>query len=183
MCIMCDGASLDEARFSLHHSIETYGWAIQYVESDRIARTWAYTVGLSAGFDHPELAIVGVSQEIAAGTLNSLGELVRSGDRLEAGQALHDDRDEHWLVRAVHPAHFGRGVFAVWEDYYESLGGSMPRRVVLEIVPPGRRSRLESPASKFGSPPDHRAPRPRPGDGRKRRRGRDAAARYRPNAS
>lgn len=175
MCIMCDGASLDEARFSLHHSIETHGWAIQYVESERISRTWAYTVGLTAGFDHPELAIVGVTPQQAAGTLNSLGEVVRSGDRLQAGQALHDERDEHWLVRAVHPVHFSRGVFATWEDYYESLGRSMPERAVLEIVPPGRRPQLDSAASKIGSPPGHRTPRSRPGDGRKRPRGRRSA--------
>lgn len=57
MCIMCDGASLDEVRFGIHGIIDRYGWYIQGVEAPPGGRSWAYTIGLSAAFDHPELII------------------------------------------------------------------------------------------------------------------------------
>jgi hypothetical protein len=70
MCIMCEGATLDECRFSIHGIIDRYGWFIQYVEVEPITLAWAYTIGLSARFGHPELVIVGVTPDTAARILN-----------------------------------------------------------------------------------------------------------------
>jgi hypothetical protein len=72
---MCEGATLDECRFAIHGIIDRYGWFIQYVEVDPITRAWAYTIGLSAGFEHPELIIAGVRPEGAApGTQRHRGD-------------------------------------------------------------------------------------------------------------
>ena len=78
MCIMFEGASLDEARFNIHRIIDRYGWFIQYVEGAPVTRAWAYTIGLSAGFEHPELIITGVKPETAARTLNGSKALLAS---------------------------------------------------------------------------------------------------------
>lgn len=150
MCIMCNGASLDEVRFDLHGRIERHGWAVQYVAEESIGRSWAYTIGLAAGFDHPELVVVGLEPEPAGGLLNVLGDMIRDGTRFDAGH----------LTR-VHPAHFVRGVFASWVDYYGALG-RRPAAKALEVVPPGRTPKLDRASSPIGKPPRRRPSRRRP---------------------
>ena len=149
---MCDeGATLDECRFHIHGSIDRYGWFIQYVEVEPISRAWAYTIGLSAGFDHPELAVTGVHPDTAARVLNGIGDLIREGHRFP-GHRLSDLRGRPITFWPVHRAHWRRGVFAVWDDYYECLGPPLPARSALEVVLPGQRTRLALPTSVIGEP-------------------------------
>jgi len=148
---MCDeGATLDEVRFAIHGIIARHGWFIQYVEASTVARSWAYTVGLSAGFGHPELIVVGVTATKAARVLNRLGDMVRDGDKLGPGVGLVDTNRKHTHFSVVHPTHFQRGVFAAWTDYYGCLGPPYPAAAALEVVLPNRRPRFASPKSRFG---------------------------------
>lgn len=64
MCMMCDGATPDEMRFMVYGHIEKYGWHIVYVENQKRSASWAYTIGLSSRFGHPELAVVGVGMAL-----------------------------------------------------------------------------------------------------------------------
>ncbi|MCA1704589.1 MAG: DUF4262 domain-containing protein, partial [Actinobacteria bacterium] len=151
MCIMCDGgATLDEARFNIHGIIDSFGWFIQYVEVAPVSRAWAYTVGLSAGFAHPELIITGVRAQTAARVLNQIGEMIRSGGAFTAGDCLTDAGGKHIHLSVVHPEHFDRGLFAVWSDYYDCLGPPYPEAVALEIVLPGRKPMLAARRSPIG---------------------------------
>ncbi len=68
-------------------TIRTYGWAVQAVIGDGECPSFVYTVGLS-GFAHAELILFAASQATAATVLNDLGELVRSGRSLTAGEAV-----------------------------------------------------------------------------------------------
>lgn len=68
-------------------TIRTYGWALQAVLGDTDCPPFVYTVGLS-GFGHPELILFATSQATAATVLNDLGELVRAGAVLAAGDAV-----------------------------------------------------------------------------------------------
>lgn len=68
-------------------TIRRHGWALQAVLGEEDSPPFVYTVGLS-GFAHPELIIFSTSQTTAATVLNDLGELVREGDRLEAGDVI-----------------------------------------------------------------------------------------------
>jgi hypothetical protein len=151
MCIICDeGATPDECRFNIYGIIDRYGWFIQGVKVEPVARSWAYTIGLSAGFDHPELVITGVTMETAGRILNEIGETIRAGAHFTHGQCFVDDQERHAArLSEVHPAHFDRGVFAVWQDYYECLGSFPPARV-LEVVLPGRKPMLARPWSPIG---------------------------------
>jgi hypothetical protein len=142
MCIMCDGASRDEALFSLHASIEEFRWAIQGVEPGPHTPPWAYTIGLSSRFDHPELIVVGVDLEVAAGFMNSMGTRIGDGERFRAGDVIVGSRGQHYHLEAVHPEHFTNGTFAVWEEYYEALGEAIPATHAIEIVWPKKRPRL-----------------------------------------
>jgi hypothetical protein len=88
----------DDARISdylahVEDLIAANGWAIQGVfsEPDDHGPAFAYTVGLSGPqFGHPELIVVGLDPRSAQIILNNLGERVRSGRRLHAGQQIVD---------------------------------------------------------------------------------------------
>lgn len=147
---MCDGASLDECRFNIHGIIDRYGWFIQYVEVDPITRAWAYTIGLSAGFEHPELIITGVWPETAGRVLNGIGEMIRDGRHFVPGDRLIDPAGRYIRLSKVHPRHFEQGVFAAWVDYYDCLGPPHPEPEALEVVLPGRKALLASPRSPIG---------------------------------
>lgn len=147
---MCEGASLDECRFQIHGIIDRYGWFIQYVEVEPISRAWAYTIGLSAGFEHPELIIAGVRPETAAWVLNGIGEKIRAGMRFTPEHRLVDPAGKHTHFSDVHPRHFERGVFASWVDYYDCLGPPHPDPKAFEVVLPGRKAMLTTPWSPIG---------------------------------
>jgi hypothetical protein len=69
-------------------TIRRYGWALQAVLGDEEAGPpFVYTVGLS-GFEHPELILFATSQATAATVLNDLGELIRAGHTLAAGELV-----------------------------------------------------------------------------------------------
>jgi hypothetical protein len=41
MCMMCDGATLDECRLEVHRCITTYGWFVQAIEAGAHNPDWA----------------------------------------------------------------------------------------------------------------------------------------------
>jgi hypothetical protein len=150
MCMLCDGASQDEVLFHIHGVIHRYGWFIQYVQHKRVSRSWAYTIGMASGFDHPELVIAGVDMETASRVVNQAGEMVERGARLTAGTSIWVPRLGAIRVSAVHRDHFDRGVFAVWDEYHHALGPPYPPMGALELVLPGERPQLLLAESKIG---------------------------------
>jgi hypothetical protein len=71
MCWLCDHpeATREDYHDVLRRTVREHGWAVQYVEDDRIP--FAYTVGLhEAGV--PELLVTAVSPERARRLLNSV---------------------------------------------------------------------------------------------------------------
>jgi hypothetical protein len=111
-----------------------------------------HTIGLSAGFNHSELIVPGVRPDDAARLLNQLGRMVRKGDLLSPQDCFVDSLGRHTHLSKVHPAHFDRGVFAAWRDYYGCLGPPHPTAVALEVVLPGRKEMLDRPRSTLGGP-------------------------------
>lgn len=90
-------------------TIRRYGWALQAVPGDEDAPPFVYTVGLAA-LGHPELILFATAQATAAAVLNDLGELVRAGRVLAAGERvgvrngdvhlLHFPGADNWLYAA-----------------------------------------------------------------------------------
>jgi hypothetical protein len=109
-------------------TIRRYGWALQAVLGEDDSPPFVYTVGLT-GFGHPELILFATTQATAASVLNDLGELVRCGRVLAAGDRvavrngdvhlLDFPGAEHWLYAA--------------DDLYRTAGGD-PVRALL-VVP------------------------------------------------
>ena len=73
MCWRCDHPLATEADWEAHlwELIDSYGWAVQFVERDRIHPPWAYTVGLTR-FGEPELVVTGMNAQPAQSLLNNL---------------------------------------------------------------------------------------------------------------
>jgi len=84
-------------------TIRRHGWALQAVlgacdtDSDGESPPFVYTVGLS-GFAHAELILFATSQATAATVLNDLGEVVRAGRRLHAGEKVRVHSGEVHLL-------------------------------------------------------------------------------------
>jgi hypothetical protein len=134
MCIMCEGASHDEVLFDIHGAIERHGVFIQGVEIEPVEHGWAYTIGLSDGFEHPEFMIVGRPLDEAAYILNGLSRTVMEGrDRYRAGETLDLPKKKVAELVRIRQVHFGRGVLANWDNYYAAIGRKVPRRA-LQIV-------------------------------------------------
>lgn len=150
MCIMCDeGATLDEVRFNIHAIIDRYGWFIQYVEAFPTSRAWAYTIGVTAGWDHPELVVAGVTPQAAARVLNTLGEMIREGQSFTPDDSVFVPSSGQVRFSEVHAAHYDQGLLAAWVDYYECLGTQLPA-TALEVLLPGREAQLATPSSSIG---------------------------------
>jgi hypothetical protein len=89
-------AWLDQEDEHVTQTIRKHGLFIQYVAGDRNERppTFAYTVGLF-GLGHPELVVLSTDEGTALGLLNRLGDRVRAGDNLVAGQLLSFEEWPH----------------------------------------------------------------------------------------
>lgn len=130
-------------RTSQEKLIGDYGWMVQGVFADATQTPpkppHSYTIGLLERFDHPEIAVTGLSFAVAQSLLNDLGKRIagdpdagRAGERLADGQVIADIANFPAVLRAIHPSHFaawfGRGV--------EQAGEKGKRFAALQLVWP-----------------------------------------------
>lgn len=69
--------------------IEKYGWHIVRMRHNLNRPAFAYSIGFTEKFSHPEVFIVGVELSRCETVLNRIGQLIRSGLRFESGH-LYD---------------------------------------------------------------------------------------------
>jgi hypothetical protein len=143
MCMMCNGASRDEVLFSLHSAIEQRGWIVQPVAGGESNEPWAYTIGLSDRFDHPELVMVGSELRVSCLLLLAIGDRIAEGVEIRPGMTVATTDDRRFRVTTVHPNHFTNGTLALWDLYYSSLGRPLPPAHAIEIVWSGKEPHLE----------------------------------------
>lgn len=151
-------AWLDQEDALVAQTIRRHGLFIQYVADEYGAPpAFAYTVGLF-GLGHPELVVTSVDPGTAAGLLNHLGERIRGGDNLIAGQVLTFDAWPH-LVTVEELPNPGEIVFAANRHY---------RRPPTQSVP-GYQLTYDDRAGRFPWDPGYANPsrlQPRPGSWR-----------------
>jgi hypothetical protein len=109
-------------------TIRRHGWALQSVLGDEDGPPFVYTVGLT-GFGHPELIVFATAQVVAGRLLNELGELVRGGRALHAGERVRTPTGDVHLLTFPEAEHW---LFAA-EDLYRSPGA--PPVPALLVVP------------------------------------------------
>jgi len=139
MCEICQGASDDELLFGIYGRIHNFGWGIEYVQGRGVSDSWGYTIGLTEGFGHPELALAGSDMQTTALLINSIGRAISRGDMPTPGELFVCNGNQLLLVE-VHSAHYERGTFGMWNFYYDHLEEAPEEHRVLEVVPEGRSS-------------------------------------------
>ena len=82
---MQEQAEID-ARVREH--IARFGWHLVMIPPEPPATGWVHTIGLDERFGHPELIVFGHDFTVLSPLLNTLGERIRAGSRLEAGGEL-----------------------------------------------------------------------------------------------
>jgi Domain of unknown function (DUF4262) len=111
MCWMCDhpGSTVEDYLDEVRRKIQTYGWAIQYVEDDR--RPYAYTIGRTP-FGLPELLVTGVSPVRAHHLLHDFADRIEGTLPLKPGTKVAlSGRDRVEVVKVEHPeAHMGAAI-------------------------------------------------------------------------
>lgn len=137
MCIICDGATPEEALDGLHDKIKRFGWAIQYVEPSPGNPGWGYTIGLIERLHHPELVVVGLDPRQTALLLHDFVSRINDGERF-GGQSLASLPNRS-VVRfvPVHPTQFAAGVMAQWNNVYDTYGPFDLEQRALQMLPCG----------------------------------------------
>lgn len=158
MCLKCDGYSDDDVARFIELSILTHGWFVQGIvpggEDPPESPTWAYTIGLTEGFDLPELIVVDTEFAEASSFLNLCGELLTSGVPFD------ELIDLGMLVRPVAETHLNGELFYQWANYYGQSGAAA--RFVQLVQPPESFCRRCYPSIPDLSDPDECYPRPLP---------------------
>jgi hypothetical protein len=137
MCIICDGHTHDDHLRSIELHIAIYGWSIAGVEPGPdapagpvpLGTTWAYTIGLRAGFGMPELIVMDTKFASAQRLLNRLAERLTSGATLDEIDAEFDV--DHGPVHAEHL--FRSDLVNTWSAFY---GRPPAPGTFVQVVPP-----------------------------------------------
>ncbi len=138
MCKMCRGFGVDDYIDDVRATIETFGWALQYVESevdrDGIHPAFCYTVGLT-DLGSPEIVVTGRGPRESSMILNALGTSVASGMlEIESGigcaaagfDLLAIDVPDCADILYVASDVYGTGRFSAVQAVWRDLEGALP---------------------------------------------------------
>jgi hypothetical protein len=129
----------DRERLAL---IDRHGWVVMHIfDPEELMPPFSFSVGLSHGFAHPEVIVVGLDREVSHVLVNQIGNRVRDGERLADGATRDDLLQGGYRVefRAVHPAHHPAYLgTALWFNQWFNPGKPLP---VLQCVWPDRQRR------------------------------------------
>ena len=75
----------------LQNLIDEHGWAVHAIEgAGEGGPPFAHTVGLSQTFDHPEVLVYGLPEQLAGKILNGVGQRINAGDPPPVGTRVPD---------------------------------------------------------------------------------------------
>ena len=103
-------------------NVEKFGWHVALVFSeDNSYSPFAYTIGLERTFDHPEVCIFGLNNDLdfMHQVLNGIGARVKKGERFEHGSSKKGILPGYVcafarMPRSAYDDHFGRAI-----DFYD----------------------------------------------------------------
>ena len=106
--------------------VQRHGWSIIYVmDEDKVAPSFAYSVGLFESFRHPEIIVVGLTESLANPLINTIGFCIgQEGVRYEGGR-YYGGILEHFdcYMHAVRPESYEG--YVGWDLWYYD-GGHFP---------------------------------------------------------
>ncbi len=82
----------DESDRKLISDVQRVGWHVVGIaaDADEEVPDYAFSVGLFHSFDHPEIAIYGLSHDTAMQLINIMGEAIANGSRFSHGDTTDD---------------------------------------------------------------------------------------------
>ncbi len=95
-CLYCSVESrpdLDAVERKVLQDVRKWGWHVIQVFEDGDRPAYAYTIGLAHRFEHPELIVIGLEDEIAGGVLNRIAGTIRDGARVQPFSRLSGHLD------------------------------------------------------------------------------------------
>jgi hypothetical protein len=95
--------------------IAQHGWAVMRIAEEEDSPPFAYSIGLFRSFRHPEIIVLGLPSDTAHQLINDIGDAIRSGLALSAGQTSDAFlKGYSCTFRRVpphqYPAYLGRGL-------------------------------------------------------------------------
>src|SRR5687767_12632623 len=74
-------------------NIEEFGLQVIHVLEDENGPTFSYSIGLFHNYQHPEIILLGLKQELAYSIINNFGFDIKEGKRFEPGILYSDILD------------------------------------------------------------------------------------------
>jgi hypothetical protein len=135
MCFLCDGGSFDELHRLIDDAIDEPGWFVQSIEAGPDVPPWAYTIGLSERFGHPELVVVDAHCfRCGANLLQAVADDVAAGVVYRPGSEVRHDGRVVARIGDVHADEWATDRFNGWLGYYDSKSWKPPRAQALQVV-------------------------------------------------
>ena len=133
MCEMCRGWTAEEVAADQRHHIATIGWTVLMIEPRPGGVGWAYTIGLSESYGHPELLCFSCDVRSAWAMLNRLGARVRDGTVVQPGRDVLAEVTTD--VVDVHPVHLFGELVNGWRALYaDRVPAQRPELRVLQVL-------------------------------------------------
>ncbi len=115
------------------HDFEVFGWHVVKVVGDSIGPAFAFTIGLSRRFGHPELIMFGLPLDVMHSVLNLAGDAIKAGRRYEQGAVASELLEGHScrllpFPRAAYRDFLGYACWFYQGDEFEALQCVWPDR-------------------------------------------------------
>jgi hypothetical protein len=76
----------DELLKNTKLNIDKFGLQVIMVSSTSYCPSFAYSIGLTQTYNHPEIICFGLSNDLGHAIINDIAEIIKSGERFEAGK-------------------------------------------------------------------------------------------------
>jgi len=124
---------MDDPDQDLLDTIETHGWAVMKIAAEADGPSFAYSIGLYRTFGHPEIIILGLGSDTAHKLINDVGDAVRQGVLVRAGETSSAFlNDFACTFRRVPPhqyrAYLGRALWYYGDQSFPALQFIYPDR-------------------------------------------------------
>lgn len=93
--------SFEDVNEKVRSDIEQYGWSV--VASEMHGTLYMHTLGLQESFEHPELEVVGLPEELAETFLNELARWVKGGVKFEERETITELVENFEFVFVTNP--------------------------------------------------------------------------------
>lgn len=99
------------------------GHSVAAIVGDESGCDWAYSIGLTRSYDHPELVVVGLEAPFAGAVIEVLSRRVAEGERLIPGSTVSVEGGLEFRLHLVDPLWCSRGDWFVLGREVMSIWG------------------------------------------------------------